>query len=42
MEDVPVSRKRGAEEMGPPDDGSREIAIFLMSLGVALVTFKSC
>ena len=40
MVDGSVSRKRGAEEMGPPDDGSREIATILMSLGVALVNFK--
>ena len=40
MEDVSVSRTHGAEEMGPPDDGSREIATSLMSLGVAPVNFK--
>ena len=40
LEDVPVSRKRGAEETGPLDDGSCESATILMSLGVAPVNFK--
>ena len=40
MEDVLVSRKRGAEEMGPPDDGSCEVGTILMSLGVAPVNFN--
>ena len=37
---VSVSRMRGAEAVGPPDDGSRELATLLMSLGVARVNFK--
>ena len=37
---VSVSRMRGAEEVCPPDDGSRELATLLMSLGVAPVNFK--
>ena len=40
LDDVLVSRKRGAEEMGPPDDGSRELATILMSFSVAPVSFK--
>ena len=35
-----VSKMRGAEEVGPPDDGSRGLATILTSLGVALVNFK--
>ena len=51
MEDVVPSRKRGSEELGPPDDprlmpadesqmGISEMAVFLMSLGVAPRTSK--
>ena len=50
VEDVVPSRKRGSEEMGPPDDpnltpadesqmGVSEMAVILMSLGVALAFF---
>ena len=50
MEDVVPSRKRGSEEMGPPDDpnltpadesqmGIIEMAVILMSLGVAPANF---
>ena len=49
--DVVPSRKRGSEEVGPPDDpnltpaddsqmGIREMAVILMSLGVAQANFK--
>ena len=52
MEDVVPWRKRGSEEMGPPDDpnltqadesqmGISELAVILMSLGVAPANFKS-
>ena len=40
LEDVSVSRKRGAEKIGPPDNGSHEILTILRSLGVAPVNFK--
>ena len=51
MEDVVPSRKRGFEEVGPPDDpnltpadesqmGIREMAVIFMSLGVAPANFK--
>ena len=50
MEDVLRSRKRGSEEMGPPDDrsltpndelvGISEMAVILMSLGVAPANFE--
>ena len=51
MEDVVPSRKRGSEEMGSPDDpnltpadesqmGISEMAVVLMSLGVAPANFK--
>ena len=51
MEDVVPSRKRGSEEVGPPDDpnltptdesqiGISETAVILTSLGVAPANFK--
>ena len=50
MEDMLPSRKRGSEEMGPPDDpnltsadesmGISEMAVILMSLGVAPANFE--
>ena len=51
MEDVVPSRKRGSEEVGPPDDpnltpadesqtGISEMAVILMSLGVAPAKFQ--
>ena len=51
MEDVVPSRKRGSDEVGLPDDpnltpanesqmGISEMAVILMSLGVALANFK--
>ena len=50
MEDVLPSRRRGSEEMGPPDDpnltpadesmGIGEMALILVSLGVAPANFK--
>ena len=51
MEDVVPSRKRGSEDVGPPDDpnltpadesqmGISEMAVILLSLGVAPANFK--
>ena len=51
MEDAVPSRKRGSEEVGPPDDpnltpadesqmGISEMAVILVSLGVAPANFK--